>query len=120
MSHQFPFEKLEIWKLSIQFSKYCYQITGTFPESEKYGLINQIRRASSSVSANIAEGSSRSGKKDQARFIQIAYSSLMEVLNFYILAFELEFINENQLLEMRKSVEELSNKLNAYNRYLNR
>ena len=71
MSYTFSFEKLEIWQLAIQLSVKTYKVTKSFPSEEKFGLVSQIRRASNSVSANIAEGMSRSSMKDRARFIQI-------------------------------------------------
>jgi len=108
------FEKLEIWQLSIDFSVDIYNATIDFPSEEKFGVTNQLRRASNSVSANIAEGSSRFGNKDRARFYQIAYSSLMEVLSFLILSNKLDFLSNNSLTELRFRLEELSNKINSY------
>ena len=84
--YQYNFERLEIWELSISFSVEIYSATGKFPPTEKYGLISQIRRAANSISANIAEGNSRLGNKEKARFIQIAYGSAIEVLNHLILS----------------------------------
>ena len=110
----FAFEKLEIWHLSIDFSVDIYRASKDFPSEEKFGVTNQIRRASNSVSANIAEGSSRLGNKDRAKFYQIAYSSLMEVLSFLILANKLEFLDNGELVYLREKLERISNKLNAY------
>lgn len=59
------------------------------------------------------EGSSRKSQKDQAHFTQISFTSLMEVLNLMILSNDLEFIEEDQYLEIRPLIEEISNKLNA-------
>lgn len=53
------FEKLNIWKEAIRLSKDVYQITGTFPSDEKFGLTGRVRRATNSIAANIAEGGSR-------------------------------------------------------------
>lgn len=64
----YSFEKLDIWQLSIDFSTNIYQCTKDFPSEEKFGITNQIRRAANSVSANLAEGSSRLSNKDRARF----------------------------------------------------
>lgn len=76
-------------------------------------MTNQLRRAAVSVSNNLAEGSARKTKKDQANFTTMSYSSLMEVLNMLILALDLEYINEKDYLELRPLVEEITNKLNA-------
>ena len=81
--YKFPFERYEIWSLSINFSINMYRLTTNFPNEEKYGMICQIRRASNSVGANIAEGVSRFSEKEKARFIEISFGSLMEVAHFF-------------------------------------
>ncbi len=63
MNYKYNFEKLEIWNLAIDLSLIVYELTSNFPSDEKFGITNQIRRASTSISANIAEGSSRSSLK---------------------------------------------------------
>ena len=77
----FNFEKLEIWQEAINFADSVYGITRTFPESERFGLTNQMRRAAVSISSNLAEGSSRSSRSDFARFVEIATGSLFEVIS---------------------------------------
>lgn len=117
--HHYNFEKLEVWQLSIALTLKIYQLSASFPAEEKFGITNQLRRASNSVSANIAEGSSRLSNKDKARFIQISYSSLMEVLNFLIICQKLDFVNHIQLADLREQIEALSNKLNAFHKKIN-
>jgi four helix bundle protein len=73
----YGFEKLQVWQDSKSLAVMIYKVTSTFPDDEKYGLTSQMRRAIVSVSSNIAEGSSRNTKKDQAYFYGIAYSSLV-------------------------------------------
>ena len=73
------FKDLEIWKRSRMFCKDIYQITSLFPNEEKFGLINQLRRASVSVPSNIAEGCGRQGDAELSRFLQIAMGSASEV-----------------------------------------
>ncbi len=114
---QFSFEKLEVWQLSRILVGKIYSITKSFPDSERFGLINQIRRASISISSNLAEGTSRMSTKDQAHFSQLAYSSLMELANQIILANDLTYIDENQLSDLREYINELSNKINALYKY---
>ncbi len=75
-----------------------------------------LRRAAASISSNIAEGVSRFAVKDKARFIEIAYGSAIEVMNHVILSRELGFIDESELEFYRDSINELSNKLNAFYR----
>ncbi len=111
--YTFAFEKLTVWQNTRTLVKEIYKITRSFPEDEKFGLVSQMRRAIISVSSNIAEGSSRSTKKDQANFYTIAFSSLMEVLSQVILSWDLEFINETQYNDLRTPIEEISIQLKA-------
>jgi four helix bundle protein len=113
MSYIFSFEKLNVWIDSKELTKLIYTVTLTFPEEEKFGLTNQLRRASISVASNLAEGTSRKTIKDKAHFSTIAYSSLMEVLSQIIIANELNYISDSDYKTLRKQVEKISNKLNA-------
>jgi len=113
----YSFEKLEVWKDSKNFTKSIYLITSKFPESEKYGLTSQLRRASVSVCSNIAEGTSRQTSKDKAHFTTMAFSSAVEVLNQLIICFELNFITENEYFQLRSDLESITNKLNALRTY---
>jgi four helix bundle protein len=117
LTKKYSFEKLEVWQLSRKLVKITYGLTNTFPVEEKFGIINQMRRAAISVSSNISEGSSRSSFKDQARFTVISYGSLMELLNQYILSNDLKWISDNELMEIRILIEEISNKLNSLRNY---
>ena len=112
----FSFEKLEIWQLSRVLSIKIYKITSEFPKDELYGLTSQLRRAAVSVSSNIAEGNSRLSQKDKAHFIEVAFSSLMEVMNQLIISKDLDFITEEDLNTFRKDIGELSNKINAFHK----
>ena len=109
----FSFEKLKVWQDAIQLSKEVYKITSTFPNDEKFGLVSQMRRATNSIAANLAEGTSRNTNKDKAHFTTIAYGTTMEVLNHIILSKELEFISEENYLELREKIYKISNMLNA-------
>ncbi|RFN57655.1 four helix bundle protein [Marixanthomonas ophiurae] len=88
------FKQLEVWKKSRAFCKHIYKITILFPESEKFGLVNQLRRASVSVPSNIAEGASRKSNKDFARFLEIAIGSCYEMETQIILSNDLGFIDK--------------------------
>ena len=113
MSYLFSFEKLTVWTDSKELVKTIYLVTKKFPQEEKFGLTSQLRRASVSVASNLAEGTSRKTNKDKAHFTTISYSSLMEVLNQIIISKELNFINENDYLTIRESIQKIANKLNA-------
>ena len=108
---KFSFEKLDVWQLLRKLTKKIYEISSEFPEEEKYGLTSQIRRAVISVSSNIAEGTSRQSGIEQARYTEIAYGSLLEVLSQLILASDLEYISIERVNLQRPAIEELVNKL---------
>ena len=76
----FGFEKLEVWQKAIELTDSVYQFTRPFPADERFGLTSQMRRSSVSIAANIAEGSGRGSSADFARFVEISYSSLMELV----------------------------------------
>lgn len=99
------FRELDIWKRAIAFSKSIYELSGSLPEKEKYGLINQIQRASVSIPSNIAEGSSRSSQADFARYLEIALGSAFEVETQLTIAKEIGYITTEQLI---KQLEELT------------
>jgi four helix bundle protein len=109
----YSFEKLEVWQESRLLVKEIYSALKLFPDNEKYGLVSQIKRASVSVSSNIAEGATRTSFKDQAHFYQIAFSSLMEVLNQLILSVDLGFLNNEVYNKLREQIEKTGNQLNA-------
>nr|WP_322626321.1 four helix bundle protein [uncultured Flavobacterium sp.] len=91
------FKDLEIWKLSRIFCSKIYQATSVFPESEKFGITNQLRRASVSIPSNIAEGSSRSSNKEFCRFLEIAIGSAYEIETQILIASDLNFLNQNEV-----------------------
>jgi four helix bundle protein len=111
--YQFAFEKLEVWNESRNLTKSLYLKTKNFPEYEKFGLSSQIQRAAVSICSNIAEGSSRRSSKEQKNFYQIAYSSLMEVMNQVILSTDLKYIDDHFLNETRERILRISRMLNA-------
>jgi len=113
----FSFEKLDVWKLGRQLTLDIYRISNTFPDEERFGLTSQIRRAAVSITSNIAEGTSRNTGKEQARYTEISYGSLLEVLNQMIIAYDLEYITEDQLNSTRPLIEELANKLNSFRKF---
>jgi four helix bundle protein len=82
----FNFEKLEVWKKSIDLADAICSDTKTFPIEERFGLTNQMRRAALSVSSNIAEGLSRRSKIDFVRFIEIATGSVFELASQIFIA----------------------------------
>jgi len=102
-----------VWQDTRLLVKNLYRVTEQLPETEKYGLTSQMRRSSVSIISNIAEGSGRTSAKDQAHFYQLAFSSLIELLNQLIIAKDLEYIQQDDLVQLRSTIEMISNKLNA-------
>mgnify|MGYP001099724513 CR=1 FL=1 len=76
------FRKIKAWQLADDLTVGVYSVTKSFPREEMYGLVSQLRRAASSVPANIAEGANRGTKKDFLRFLNIARGSLAETEYF--------------------------------------
>lgn len=113
----FSYEKLEVWLEAKEFSKMIYDITSNFPDTEKFGLTSQLRRASISIASNIAEGSARKSYKDKAHFTSMAFGSAVEVINQLIISFELNFVSEVNYLKLREQLESITNKLNALRNY---
>jgi four helix bundle protein len=111
--HVYPFEKLRVWESARHVIKEVYRVTKTFPRSEMYGLTSQTNRAAVSVAANLAEGSSRTSRKDQAHFSQIAYGSLMELACLLIVAVDLKFLAAEEEAALRVKIESVSRQLNA-------
>ena len=111
--YTFPFEKLKVWQQAQQFALNIYRTTKDFPPEEKFGLVSQLRRAAISIASNIAEGTARQSKKDQAHYSQIAYGSLMEVVCQLDLAKNLEFLSDENFQELRHKASDLAYMINA-------
>jgi four helix bundle protein len=94
MSKLESYRDLEVWKISMQLAREVYQITEGMPKHEIYGLTSQIRRASVSVPANIAEGYGRNHRKEYVQFLGIANGSLKELETLLLLAHDLNYIND--------------------------
>jgi four helix bundle protein len=80
------YRDLRVWQEAMTLAEMCYHLTKTFPKEEAYGMTSQIRRASASVPANIAEGYGRESRAEYIRFLQIAQGSLKEVETHLILS----------------------------------
>jgi len=89
-------KKLDVWKLSMQLAKEIYAITGRFPREEQYGIVSQMRRAATSIPANIAEGAARRSKREFLQFLSIASGSLSELDTFVDLSLMLGYISDNE------------------------
>ena len=104
---------MEVWQDAQDFAVAIYMLTKNFPKDELYALTNQMRRASSSISANIAEGFGRKSAKEKAQFYRVAYGSLLEVKNFSYLSKRLGYIDEASINKIITSSEHLQKQINA-------
>jgi four helix bundle protein len=114
----FNFEKLDVWQEAIQFANLVYKFTKNFPERERFGLTNQMRRAAISISSNIAEGSSRGSRTDFARFIEIATSSLFEVVSQAKVSLNQQFLTKSDYKEIATAAEKQCRMLSGLRRSL--
>jgi len=108
------FYDLNAWKLGHDLVLKVYKTTKDFPKEELYGIVSQLRRASSSITANIAEGFARYHFNDKIRFYYQARGSAAEVQNFLLLAKDLNYIDKslcNDLFEIVKQTMQLINGL---------
>lgn len=92
-----PYKKLEVYTVGKELVLHVYELLKKFPKEEQYALCDQLRRAIISVPSNIAEGLGRLSEKEQVRFIEIAYGSLLEVETQLELACDLHYISEEDL-----------------------
>ena len=109
------FKELEIWKRSRLLCSKIYKLTAKFPESEKFGLTHQLRRASVSIPSNIAEGSSRNSNKYFSRFLQITLGSAYEIETQLLIANDLKFISKNELETITSELEQIIKMVSKFN-----
>ncbi|MDO6746671.1 four helix bundle protein [Gilvimarinus sp. 1_MG-2023] len=88
-------KQLHVWHDAMALVEIIYQVTSQLPDSEKFGLVSQMRRAAVSVASNIAEGSARSSEKDFLRFLYISRGSLAELETQLEIAARLNFLNKD-------------------------
>ncbi|KKW20688.1 MAG: S23 ribosomal protein [Parcubacteria group bacterium GW2011_GWB1_52_7] len=109
----FKFEKLDVWQRARKFANEIYVITHTFPQSELFGITNQVRRSAVSIMLNIAEGSERQSDADFRRFVQMAIGSLNETVASLYLASDTHLIRDNKFQELYQDAGHLAAQLKA-------
>ncbi len=112
------FESLNFYQDSLKLLKASYQLAENLPNHERYNLSDQLRRASSSILLNIAEGYGRYHYLDRLRFLYIARGSLSETLSAFIIAQNLGYCNESQLNWSRQLKQQIEINLNGYCRFI--
>lgn len=107
------YKELSVWQKAVSLSITVYRITNRFPDSEKFGLTGQLRRAVTSIPANIAEGWGRGSTGEYVKSLLISRGSLMELETYSLIAAELGYLSREQLATLQNSVEELGKMLNG-------
>jgi four helix bundle protein len=114
------FRQLKVWEKAHLLTMAVYRITGAFPREETYGLVSQMRRAASSIPANIAEGCGRDGDAELSRFCSLARGSASELEYQLLLARDLKLLEpkqyeqvSQQAVEIKRMLTVLIQKLNA-------
>ncbi|HEU0196312.1 MAG TPA: four helix bundle protein [Nevskiaceae bacterium] len=118
MSKLRSYQDLEVWKQSIELAEQVYRVSTSFPQTERYGMTSQIRRAAASVPANIAEGAERNGTAEFLQFLGIASGSLAETETFLILAQRLRMLTEQQVKPLMAAAGSVGRMINGLKRSL--
>ena len=107
------YKELDVWKKSVGLALTIYNVTNSFPTSEKFGLTSQLRRAATSVAANIAQGWGRCTTKEYVQFLLIARGSLMELETHAVISRGLDYLSEVKKADLQKQIEEIGRMLNG-------
>lgn len=108
------FRNWEIWRKSRLLVKQVYVITQKLPDSEKFGLTNQMRRAAVSIPANIAEGASRKSEKEFCHFLHIAIGSGFELETLMLVCVDLSYLTKEDTNDYLTELEELLKMINSF------
>jgi four helix bundle protein len=108
------FRNWEVYSNAKQLSVAVYQLTSSFPDSEKFGLVSQMRRASVSILANIAEGAGRNTEKEFKQFLFISLGSAFEVEALLDIAKEINFVDDSKQIEILEMLQIVQKQLNAF------
>lgn len=113
------YKELKVWQKAVELTTEIYTLTGSFPKEEQFWLVNQLRRAASSVPSNIAEGAGRDSEKEFKHFLSIALGSSFETETQLIIAKNIGFIADNQLITITEHLSEIQKMLRGLQKTLN-
>jgi four helix bundle protein len=113
-----PHHNLDVWKKAVDFVIEVYKATENFPKEERFGLTSQLRRASVSIPANIAEGAGRKSEKEFLNFLSIAQGSTSEVETELLIAFRLEYLDKNKYNSLLESLDDIGRMLTGFSNHL--
>jgi four helix bundle protein len=115
----YKFEQLEVWKLSLEYIDSIYDLAEKLPKNEEYNLKSQIVRAATSISLNIAEGSTGQSNAEQARFLGMAIRSLIETIACHHIIRRRNYVQDEKLLKkIYEDSQLLAKKLQAFRKSL--
>ena len=112
----FSFRRLDVYQESKKFVLHIYELLKQFPKEEQYALCDQLRRAAVSIPSNLVEGMSRVSLKEQIHFIEIAFGSLNETICQLDIAYALNYISQEQLIQSEKLAKQLIRMLSSLKR----
>jgi four helix bundle protein len=107
------YRDLKVWQKGMDIAELCYLMTKSFPKDEIYGIISQIRRASVSVPANIAEGYGRDSKGEYVHFLKIAQGSLKELETHILLSIRVNLTTSEEANQILGECESLGKMLRS-------
>ena len=116
----FSFEKLDVYQKARKLIKDIYLLQNEFPKEERYALGDQVRRAATSIAANLAEGSGRQSIREKVHFVEIAFGSMTEVFCELQTACDLGYIKEEQLDALRPQFTDIAKMLSGLRNTLNK
>ena len=113
-----PHEQLDVWKKSVDFTIDVYKMTESFPKDERFGLISQIRRASVSIAANIAEGAGRRSDKEFLNFLSMSQGSASEVETELLISLRLNFLSNEDYRNLMQQLDEIGRMITGLGNHL--
>ncbi len=110
---EYSYQTLNVYKDSKTLVVAVYRLLRQYPAEERYALCDQIRRAAISITSNIAEGMSRYSDKEKVHFLEIAYASMMEVESQLDISLDLEYITQEQFVDIREKINSVGKQISA-------
>jgi four helix bundle protein len=119
MAYIKSYKELIVWQRAMELVREVYLLTGTFPKSELYVLVSQLRRSSVSIPSNIAEGYGRKSTKEYLQYYYIAYGSALELETQILISKQLKLADEKDFIVIEKLLDEVCRMLNSITNKLN-
>jgi len=115
-----PHQNLDVWNRSIEFTVEIYEATKDFPSDERFGLTSQLRRASVSIAANIAEGAGRKSPKDFLRFLSMAQGSASETETELLIGYRLGYMSESVYEDPSRRLDDIGRMITGLGRHISK